>query len=68
MTGRADFKNKILRTNKIDDVTWYTFATSIEKRPSPHIPAEHSLPLKINDQSHVAESGESNVWKAVVQD
>jgi hypothetical protein len=41
---------------------------SLEKRPKPRIPQENSLPLNIHKQEHVAESGESNVWKTGVQD
>lgn len=39
-----------------------------EKRPSSQIPEENRLPLKIGEQTHIAESGESNVWETVIQD
>lgn len=39
---------------------------SIEKHQSRRIPEENRLPLKIEEQEHIAESGESNVWKTAV--
>src|ERR1035437_2472716 len=41
---------------------------SFEKRPAPRIPEKNELPLKINDQEHIAESGESSVYRTDVQD
>ena len=39
-----------------------------EKRPVPRIPEKNLIPLKINAQEHIAESGESEVWKVRAQD
>ena len=41
---------------------------SFEKTPAPHIPEKNELPLNISKQKHIAESGESSVWRADVQD
>lgn len=43
----------------------------MEKFPSskaPRIPEENALPLDVREHTLIAESGESNVWKARVQD
>ncbi len=50
------------------DAQGYTFIMSFEKRPTPRIPEKNDLPLKINGQEHIAESGESSVFRADVQD
>ena len=40
---------------------------SFEKRPTPRIPEKNELPLKISAQEHIAESGESSVYRTDVQ-
>ncbi len=41
---------------------------NMERPSAPHLPEDNRLPLKVNESEHIAESGESTVWKMGIQD